>query len=107
MCLGARPRILTTLRALGECRAYTDSLQNEQFILPHLHILQWTSPKFRLGEGTFSKNLLNKDFKNFTKFFRNKIYENLKIFRSFCENIKHCELNVTVFCKIIKVWNLF
>ena len=27
------------LRALGECRAYIDSLQNEQFILPHLHIL--------------------------------------------------------------------
>ena len=26
-------------RALGECRAYMDSLQNGQFILPHLHIL--------------------------------------------------------------------
>ena len=29
---------ISTLRALGECRAYTDSLHNEQFCLPHLHI---------------------------------------------------------------------
>ena len=27
------------LRALGKCRAYTDSLHNEQFCLPHLNIL--------------------------------------------------------------------
>ena len=31
---------ISDLRALGECRAYTDSLHNEQFYLPHLHILQ-------------------------------------------------------------------
>ena len=43
--LGTRPdwpycTIRTSeLRALGECRAYIDSLQNEQFFLPHLHIL--------------------------------------------------------------------
>ena len=41
---GARPLMgrtvrTSTLRALGECRAYIDSLQNEQFCLPHLHIL--------------------------------------------------------------------
>ena len=43
--IGARPLMGCTirtsdLRALGECRAYTDSLHNEQFRLPHLHILQ-------------------------------------------------------------------
>ena len=31
------------------------------------------------------------NFKNFTKFFRNKIHENLRNFQSLCENIKHCE----------------
>ena len=29
------------IEALGECRAYTDSLQNEPFILTHLHIQQY------------------------------------------------------------------
>ena len=47
--------------------------------------------------------------KIYTKFFRNKIYENLRNFQSFCENVKLFRwiINVTVFCKIIKVWNLF
>ena len=52
---------------------------------------------------------MHKDLKNFTKFFRNKISENLRKFQSFCEKVKHCEykINVTVFCKIIKLRNLF
>ena len=36
----------TDLRALGECRVYMDSLQNEQFCLPHLHILHYYSTLF-------------------------------------------------------------
>ena len=45
--IGARPLMGRTvrtsdLRVLGECRAYMDSLHNEQFCLPHLHILQST-----------------------------------------------------------------
>ena len=59
--------------------------------------------RISVGEGTFSKNLLNKDFEKnfkinikfsqrfFTKFFRNKIYENLRNFQSLCENVKHFE----------------
>ena len=35
----ASKAVLTIRELYASCRAYTDSLQNEQFILPHLHIL--------------------------------------------------------------------
>ena len=43
------------------------------------------------GKGHSAKIYLTQTFKNFTKFFTNKIYENLRNFHSSCENIKHCE----------------
>lgn len=36
------------IEALGECRAYTDSLQKEPFILPHFHIQHLTCTHFHI-----------------------------------------------------------
>ena len=46
----------STLRALGKCRAYTDSLHNEQFCLPHLLILQISSIKTSLYRVLFPQS---------------------------------------------------
>ena len=52
----ASKAVLHDSRALGECRAYIDSLQNEQFILPHLHILQ---KNLRILQKPYLKNYID------------------------------------------------